>query len=267
MDARDRLRTRFTVRAAEARNDMKTAREGATRRFWFDPRFAVGILLILASVAGVCLLLAAQDRSVQVYVARDALVPGERVNAGDLELANVRVPASARYATPGTLPGGAVVLRSVSKGELVPATAVGNAVDAASTSVVVTASGPVSASVTAGAAVDVWAARSATDKDYAPPTVLVANAVVVSVAHDETLMVDRGSVSVEVRVPAARVASVLQAIADGQILSVVPASPDGTTVRQSAGEGASGPPTSATPAPATGDDRNAVTGDDAGANR
>lgn len=267
MDARDRLRTRFTVGAAEARNDMMTAREGTTRRFWFDPRFAVGILLILASVAGVCLLLAAQDRSVQVYVARDALVPGERVDAGDLEVANVRVPATARYAMPGTLPGGAVVLRSVSKGELVPASAIGDAVDATSTSVVVTASGPVSGSVTAGAAVDVWAARSAADKDYAPPTVLVANAVVVSVAHDDSLMVDRGSVSVEVRVPAARVASVLQAIADDQILSVVPASLDGATARQSAGENASGPTTTATPPPVTGSDRNDVSGGDAGGSR
>jgi hypothetical protein len=47
---------------------------------------------------------------------------------------------------------------------------------------------------------------------------------VVSVSHDDALVADRGAVSVELRVPAARVASVLQAIADGQVISVVPSS-------------------------------------------
>jgi hypothetical protein len=92
--------------------------------------------------------------------------------------------------------------------------------------VVVTASGPISASVAAGSSVDVWAARSDSDTDYEPPVVLVDGAVVVAVQHDDSLVADRGSVSVEVRVPAARVASVLQAIADGRTLSVVPAGPD-----------------------------------------
>ncbi len=201
------------------------ARNGArTRRFWIDPRFAIGVALIAASVLGMCLLLASQNHSTRVYVARTALVAGDRVRATDLELADVRVPASNRYLTASDLPSDAVVVRSVPKGELVPASAIGHRADVALTSVVVKASGPLPASVSPGARADVWAAHSADDKDYAPPMVLASDAIVVAVAHEEALVADRGSVSVEVRVPAERVASMLQAAADGQTLSVVPSS-------------------------------------------
>lgn len=226
---------------------MGAAADGKPRRFWFDPRFAVGILLIVASVVGVCVLLSAQNRSVQVYVARTTLVAGDRVSPGDVELVSVRVPQSDRYLAAGGLQPDEVVVRSVPKGELVPASALSGASDASLTSVVVKASGPVSAAVAAGTTADVWAAHPANDKNYKPPAVLVSGAVVVSIVHDEALVADRGSVSVELRVPAARVASVLQAIADGQVISVVPASPDAAASR-------SAPQTSSTPAPTgTGD--------------
>ncbi|GAB3804530.1 hypothetical protein GCM10028798_24940 [Humibacter antri] len=205
---------------------MVAAADGKARRFWFDPRFAVGILLIVASVVGVCLLLSAQNRSVQVYVARATLVTGDRVSPGDVELVSVRVPRSDRYLAAGGLQSDEVVVRSVPKGELVPVSALSRASDASLTSVVVKASGPVAAAVAAGTTADVWAAHSANDKNYTPPAVLVSGAIVVSIVHDEALVADRGSVSVELRVPAGRVASILQAIADGQVISVVPASAD-----------------------------------------
>ncbi|GAB3385326.1 hypothetical protein GCM10027568_02220 [Humibacter soli] len=205
----------------------RQAAQTGKRRFWVDPRFVVGILLIAASVVGVCVLLATQNRSVEVYTARNTLVAGDRVRPGDLELTSVRVPsASDVYLTRAALPRDAVVVRSVPRGELVPASAVGETADAALTSVVVKASGPAAAAVDKGAVVDVWAAHSTDDKDYRPPTVLVPGAVVASVARDDSLVADRSTVSIEMRVPSNRVASVLQAIADGRALSVVPASTD-----------------------------------------
>jgi hypothetical protein len=200
------------------------ATDGKPRRFWLDPRFAVGILLIAASVVGVSALLAAQNRSVQVYVARTTLVAGDALSPDDVELVSVRVPDADRYLGRDGLQGDGVVVRSVPKGELVPATAVREKAESTLTSIVVKASGPVAAPVTAGATADVWAAHEANDKNYRPPAVLVSGAVVVSVSHDDALVADRGAVSVELRVPAARVASVLQAIADGQVISVVPSS-------------------------------------------
>jgi hypothetical protein len=198
---------------------------GSWRRI--DPRLVAGILLVVASVLGVWGLLASQSRSVQVYVARTTLVPGERVRAADLQLTDVRLSGVAAYASREDLPPDAVVLRTVPRGELVPVTALGRKAEAGYTSIVVKASGPVAAAVTAGATVDVWAARPSTAKEYAPPSVLASSATVVSVLHDDALVTDRGSVSVEVRMPASRVAAVLQAAADGQSLSVVPARESG----------------------------------------
>lgn len=206
---------------------MAATADGKARRFWFDPRFAVGILLIAASVVGVSALLAVQNRSAEVYVARTTLVAGDTVSSGDIALVNVRVPDAGRYLAEGELRAGAVVRRSVPQGELVPSSAVTARTQAGLTSVVVKAAGPVAAAVTAGATADVWAAHAVGDKNYRPPAVLVSDAVVVSVAHDDALVADRGSVSVELRVPAGRVASVLQAIADGQVISVVPSTGSG----------------------------------------
>jgi hypothetical protein len=216
---------------------MVATANGRARRFWFDPRFGVGILLILASVVGVCLLLASQNHTVQVYVARTTLVAGARVGPGDVELVGVRVPDSGRYLAGGRLHDGAVVVRSVPKGELVPASALGEETSASVTSVVVKASGPVAGAVAAGAVADVWGAHAANDRNYTPPLVLVSGAIVVSVSRDEALVADRRSVSVELRVPQSRVARVLQAIADGQVISVVPASGDAALPRDSPGPG------------------------------
>lgn len=212
------------IRHEEAWRRMTSPADQRVRRFWIDPRFALGILLVVASVAGVSALLAVQNRSVHAYVARSTLVVGDTVRASDLELVSVRVPASSHYLNEGALPEHAVAVRSVPKGDLVPLSAVTGGSDARLTSIVVTASGPVAAAVTAGSSADIWSAHSAADKDYAPPVVLVSGAIVVSIAEDDSLVAGRSPVAVEVRVPAARVASVLQAMADGQSLSVVPSS-------------------------------------------
>lgn len=225
---------------------MVATTDGKVRRFWFDPRFAVGILLIIASVVGVSVLVAAQNRSVQVYVARTTLVAGDTVSSGDVDLVSVRVPDSDRYLAEDGLRSGGVVVRSVAKGELVPASAVRARSEASLTSVVVKAAGPVAAAVTAGATADVWAAHAANDKNYRPPAVLVAGAVVVSVSHDDALVADRGAVSVELRVPAGRVASVLQAIADGQVISVVPSSADDDVSRKATDPSPTPAPTAST---------------------
>jgi hypothetical protein len=201
---------------------MAAASGARSRRFWIDPRFLVGVLLVAASVTGVGLLLAVQNRSVQVYVARSTLVPGEPIGDGDLQLTSVRVPGVGVYVTRANLPRDPIAMRSVPKGELVPASAIGAAAESGFTTVVVKVSGPLSASVASGATVDVWAAQPATAKAYRPPAVLVSSASVVAVVHDDALVADRSAVSVEMRVPQSRVAAVLQSAADGQVLSVVP---------------------------------------------
>ena len=202
------------------------ARAGARRRFWFDPRFAIGLLLIVASVAGVVGIVGAADSSVLVYAAREPLAPGDRVDADDLVGTSVRLAGAERlYLVPDDLPDdGLVVTKAVAEGELVPASAVGSTEGERQTSIVVGVSGELAESVEAGSIVDVWSASESTGGVFEAPVVIVSGATVVRLVDRQGLVVDNDSRSIEVLVPRTDVARVLEAIANDDAIAVVPAS-------------------------------------------
>jgi hypothetical protein len=226
---------------------------GRRRRIWFDPRFAVGLILVVVSVLGVVGLVGAANASVDVLAARTSLSPGERVHASDLVPTSIRVGRTASlYLRQSDVPvTGVIITRSVSAGELIPHSAVGSQAGANLTSLVVATPSALPASVVPGSRVDLWAAVQAseqadgddgTDADgtadagtgdsgdaptdggagsFAPPSVLVSSAIVVRIIDQKQLVASSGS-SVELLVPKADVAAVLDAVANGAILSVVP---------------------------------------------
>ncbi|MFD3448550.1 flagella basal body P-ring formation protein FlgA [Microbacteriaceae bacterium 4G12] len=196
-------------------------------RFWFDPRFAVGLVLVIASLLGVTLLVSAAERTRPVYAATQTLAAGETVTEGDLAIAQVRLGRAERsYLSPGDLPSGGVVLtRTVQDGELLPAGAVADAASVDTSSVVVESAGRLPRSVAAGRLVDVWAAREGEGGVFGPPGVLVPAATVVRVLEDDGLVGDGTAESVEILVPRDRVARVLESIANGDAVSLVPAAP------------------------------------------
>ena len=227
------------------------------RALWLDPRFAIGLVLVVVSVLGVVGLVGAANASVDVLAAHSALTPGERVHASDLVATSVRVDATAAlYLRASDVPSaGVVVTRAFSAGELIPRSAVGSEAGLDLTSVVVSESTPLAASVVSGARVDLWSADASgsdagadgsgsdsTDADtsdgssgsgtsggsgdglsggFAPPTVLVSSAIVVRIIDSKSLVDTAGS-SVELLVPKSDVAIVLDALANGAVLSVIP---------------------------------------------
>ena len=193
-------------------------------RFWFDPRFAIGLVMVLAAVTGVYFVVAGSDRTTAVYAARSALIIGDHIEAGDLAVSHVRLDgADGLYLTPGRLPpDGLIVTRTVAAGELVPAAAVGRKSGADLTSVVVEPTGSLAASIGPGTVVDVWSARQSDHAKFEPPVVLVGEAGVVRIVEPAGLVAANGRRSVEVLVPKSRVASVLEAIANGDAIAVVP---------------------------------------------
>lgn len=200
---------------------LDTARP-RTRAFWGDARFFLGILLIAASVAGVWFVVSAARQTAPVFAASHTIVPGETVTSSDLEIVEValgRVGES--YFHPDALVEGLVATRTIAAGELVPADAVGEAVRARTTSVVVRSAVDVPASVEAGTVVEVWAAPMLERGDYDVPRILVADATVVSVTRDDS-MIGGGPAALELVIPRSDVAATLAAIADQSALSVVP---------------------------------------------
>jgi hypothetical protein len=203
------------------------------RSFWFDPRFAIGLALVIASVLGVDALVTAANASVDVLAARTTLTPGQRVHVADLVPTSVRVGRTAGlYLEASDVPSaGLVVTRSISAGELVPHTAVGSEVGKVLTSVVVSVNSALASSIVPGSRVDLWSAQPAGASDdgtttggagsYDAPTVLVSSAIVVRLVDQKNLVASNGS-SVELLMPKADTATVLDAIANGAVLSVLP---------------------------------------------
>lgn len=197
---------------------------GTSGRSWFDPRFGIGLVLVVASVAGVWFVVAGADTSVSVYAARAPLQVGDRVGAADLVATPVRLASAPDvYVTPGSLPEeGLLVTRAVASGELLPRAAVGTSDGATVTSLVVDTAETLSASLTPGALADVWAAREGDHGTFGPPAVLVESASVVRVIPKTGLMAGGSGQSVEIRVPKAAVAAVLESVANRDAIALVP---------------------------------------------
>ncbi len=195
------------------------------KRFWFDPRLAIGLVLIAASVAGVLGIVSSADASVSVLAARGDLAPGDRIDDDDLIVTSVRLADSDLYLLPGDVPdAGFVVTKAVAEGELVPASAVGSTAGTRFASIVVTVNGQLPGAVETGATVDLWAARKGELSSFGAPSVIVSGATVVRVIEAEGLVTSGEVTTLEVLVPRTRIARVLEAVANADALSVVPVS-------------------------------------------
>src|SRR3546814_20584728 len=87
----------------------------------------------------------------------------------------------------GGLPEGAVAMRTIGEGELVPAEAVGAAADTRVTTVVIDTAVDVPATIDAGTRVEVWFAPAVERGVFDTPRILVADATVASVTRDEEI--------------------------------------------------------------------------------
>ena len=194
---------------------------GAVR---IDPRLLIGLVLIAGSTTGVFALVSGLDDAREVYVARETLTPGTRVDAGDLATESVRLGRSAaNYLAAGDLGDGTlVVVRTVHPGELVPSGAVAGEDSTGLATVVVPSRGPLPADVGRGTLVDVWTAAELERGVFEPPAVLVSGAEVAGIIEQQGMVASDG-VSVELLIPREKVAAMLEALAAGDAIDLVPA--------------------------------------------
>ncbi|WP_105567671.1 SAF domain-containing protein [Microbacterium halophytorum] len=189
------------------------------RAFWADARFSIGIGMIIVSVVGVWAVVTGARQTSPVFVAQGTIVAGEEIAPGDVAVVEAQLGSAAeRYLGAAEPLDGLVAQRTIASGELVPASALGEATD--TTTVVVDSAAEVPASVTTGTPVELWSAP-ATEDGFDAPRILVPDAVVGAVTRDESVMAARGA-SIELVVGRADVADVLGAISSGAALSVVP---------------------------------------------
>jgi hypothetical protein len=205
--------------------DRSAPRVRAHRSFVFDPRFIIGLVLVIVSALGVTWLVATVDQTADVYVASSTLNTGERFTTDDLAVAHVRLGTAVdRYLEPADIPAdGVVAVRPIEKGELVPRSSVGEVRAGDEAQVVVTVSGPIPSVVDRSSRVTLWAsAASDSGTTFEAPVVLVAEAEVISVIEPTGIVASGSEMRVELRVPRGSVASVLEAMANGAALAIVP---------------------------------------------
>ncbi|MEV7620363.1 SAF domain-containing protein [Microbacterium sp. NPDC089321] len=96
-------------------------RSRAHRRFYGDLRFVIGVLLVIASIAGVWLLVASSRQTSPVLQATRTVLPGETISSAELRVVDVGLgPVADEYLTPQSLDPGTVAVRTLSAGEIVP---------------------------------------------------------------------------------------------------------------------------------------------------
>ena len=204
-----------------------------------DPRLLGGILLVAVAVALGSRVVSQAAVTVPALVAAETLVPGDPVHADALRVREVRLDDALVGAyllvPPGSEPAdvmdpGAVVLRSIGAGELVPRSALGEARSVDLRPVAVTPSTRLGSDVRAGSLVDLWfvpAVRSGDPDATAAPPRRLADALTVAEVDDAGgAFAMGGAVTVHVLVPQERLADVLAATAlDGSLtLVAVPGS-------------------------------------------
>lgn len=207
---------------------MTNPGKSTRRRFWFDPRFGIGVLLVGVSVVGVATIVVRAEQTTTVYAAADALFVGDRVHAADLARREVRLDdAAGLYLTPAQLGAeGVLVTRTVVAGELIPASAVGTVDGELFTSLVVALRGLLAEGIGAGSIVDVWAAPQEDSSRFAPPGILVPGATVVRIVEQTGLLTSTDAPMVEILVPKAVVSTVLESIANEDAVSIVAVNTD-----------------------------------------
>lgn len=151
-----------------------------TKPSWKDPRLLIGILLVLASVAGVVVLVGSAGRTVPMYAAKEVLTVGQKITPDSFMLVQVQLgDVNGKYLSPEEeLDANAVAIRMVPKGELVSRSSIGR-VDALNRKPAsVTVDEPLPKEVVVGAHVDVWVSLPDERNGFKPPVLMLPGAEV-----------------------------------------------------------------------------------------
>jgi hypothetical protein len=195
-------------------------------RRYRDPRLLIGLLLVIASIGAVVGIVALADEGEEVLAAPRLLVEGERVELADLEPRRVVLGVEGHgYAMATDIPeAGVVISRTVGPGELVPLSALGDERGPRSTTVVVTLTTALGATVRPGDRLDLWAAPAEEAGRFGAPAVIASGTQLVRVVTVEGIVSSGEAGRIELLIPRRDVARILFALANGDALSAIPAS-------------------------------------------
>lgn len=190
---------------------------------WKDPRLLIGILLVLASVAGVVALVGNADKTVPMYAAKDAIVVGQKITPDSFTIVQVQLgDVDGKYLDPADdLDANAVAIRMVPKGELVSGSSIGqiDALDRKPAPITITE--PLPKEVVVGAYVDVWVALPDDRNGFVEPVLMLPGAEVASLSSASGSLGASQNMALMVLVTDAQMPKFLGAVANKAKVSVV----------------------------------------------
>ncbi|HJV97821.1 MAG TPA: hypothetical protein VJ617_01805 [Arthrobacter sp.] len=193
------------------------------RPSWKDPRLLVGILLVLASVAGVISLVGSADRTTEVYAARDAIAVGETLTEDNVVRAKVRLGDTEQHyiTVEAGLPEGVVAVQRIGKDQLVPRESLGSvdALDRKPVAVAVEEALP--SQVVDGTRVDVWVAMPDAKNGFSEPKLLLPGAEIAQITSGSTTLGSSRSTVLMILVSDSQMPALLGAQANQAKISVV----------------------------------------------
>lgn len=191
---------------------------------WKDPRLLVGILLVVVSVAGVLTLVSLQNQTVPMYVARQDIALGQKVDPAKLRVVDVRLDTvqdrylSAEQPLAPDLQANSLI-RS---GELLPVASVGGRDPQGRKPLSVELPQELPVAVGVGTRVDVWAAERGSDSTtYGEPQRLLESVEVSAIRELDSGFGGASGQVVELLVTDEDLPGMLSAIANEARLTVV----------------------------------------------
>ncbi|AUZ87535.1 hypothetical protein CVO76_07750 [Arthrobacter agilis] len=190
---------------------------------WKDPRLLIGLMLVLASTAGVIALLESQDSTTEVYAAREDIPVGSALSLEDVVAVPVNLGDSADAYRPVDegFPDDSIATRLIPRGELIPASAIGRADDLDRKPVGLTVEDPLPSGTAAGDRVDVWVSLRADTNTYEEPRLLLEAAEIAELTVGESALGGSASTLVQVLVDDAAMPQLLDALSNEARIAVV----------------------------------------------
>lgn len=191
---------------------------------WKDPRLLLGILLVLASVAGVSALLASQDRTTQVLAASRDLPVGTALKAADFDVVQVSLGGleGTYVSARDPFPQDAVAGNLLRNGELLVKADLTEADKLDRKPLGLDVQAPLPSGIRAGDRVDVWASLPNGQNGYSEPRRLLEAAEISELSVSDSVIGGADSTRLLVLVEDQDLPALLGALSNQAKIAVVP---------------------------------------------
>lgn len=177
--------------------------------------------MIAACIAGAYVLIEQSKETQTYFISKTDLPSGTPLSSNLLDEVELSLFASGEiYLDPGISLDQNFLVRPISKGELIPLSAVSTQLLDDFANLVITPTVPLSSKLTPGSSVSIWSSPRIDYQSFGEPVLLALEVEVIAITEAQSNF-SGDLASVEVRVPADSVSSLLYSISNGDALALI----------------------------------------------